>query len=125
VVGDGTHVARLALSPAGGAHGFADGLTVAATATLSGGGSITGDVTSAGTVSPGLAAGDAGLIAIAGSYHQSAAGTLAADVGAGAAGSGFDAVRVSGGATLDGTLDVQLRRGSLPVVGQQFELLIA
>jgi hypothetical protein len=124
VVGNGTSAARLALTPAGGTHTFANGLSVSANATLAGAGTITGLVTSAGTLDPGDAPGGVGLLSVNGAYTQTAGGTLSIDLGTGGVGTGYDALNVTGSATLAGTLHIVISGANPPTIGQQAKLLI-
>jgi hypothetical protein len=119
-IGDGTHAAKLILGPAGGTHGFAQGLGISANATLAGSGAITGNLTNAGTVSPGVNAGDEATLNITGSYTQSDSGKLVVDIGS----TGKDAVVATGAATLNGTLTINLDRMHLPGVGGQFVVVV-
>jgi hypothetical protein len=122
-IGNGTLAARLSLIPSGGTHAFADGLAISANATLSGGGTITGNATNAGTVSPGNDPGDVSSITDQGSFTQGPGGTLQIDLGTGNPGTGFDALHVTGTTTLGGTLNVRLSGEHPPTLGQQAEIL--
>ena len=64
---------------------------------VSGAGTIVGTVTSTGTMQPGTSP---GTLTIDGSFTQTAAGTLAIEIGGPAAGTGHDVLAVSGAATL-------------------------
>jgi hypothetical protein len=90
-------------------------------ASLTGAGTITGDLTSAGTVSPGTSP---GLIAVNGNYTQESTGDLAIELGGTAPGTGYDQLAATGMATLSGTLDVTLIDSFDPVVGQTFTIMI-
>lgn len=73
--------------------------------TLAGAGTFTGDVNnSGGNVTPGSSP---GTLTITGNYTQGSGGTMTIELAGPAAGQ-FDQVNVSGGVTLDGTLDVSL-----------------
>ncbi|MDB6175336.1 MAG: hypothetical protein JWL59_4647 [Chthoniobacteraceae bacterium] len=88
---------------------------------LIGSGTITGSVSnSAATVKPGGNAA-AGLLTITGNYTQGSAGTLAVELGGGGALS--DQLNVAGTATLDGTLNVALINGFLPLTGSAYNVL--
>ncbi len=96
--------------------------------TLSGSGLITGAVTNTGTVAPGNSP---GVITIAGSYAQTAAGTLAIQITPSAtapvAGTNFDQVRVTGApgtAALDGTLAIAATPG-LYNNGTTYDIVLA
>jgi hypothetical protein len=89
---------------------------------LRGTGTVTGNVTNAGLVQVG---GDdlTGVLNIQGNYTQTAAGVLALDLGGLNPGNQFDQLRVSGRATLDGTLRVTLIDGFTPSAGDAFRVL--
>ncbi len=112
---------------AGGSSILSGGTLTAATVNLQGGivtgsGTITGNVTNAAEIDVG-GAGAIGQLAIAGDYTQTAAGILNLEVGGYDAGSGFDQLTISGQATLDGTLNVSLLNGFVPMSGDAFSLL--
>jgi len=90
--------------------------------TLEGFGTLTANVTSDGTVSPGLSA---GTLAITGNYTQNAGGEFRVELGRYTQGSEFDLLAVSATASLDGTLLVELIDGFTPLVGDQFVVLTA
>jgi hypothetical protein len=95
---------------AGSSIATTDGTTLDAGAFLRGSGSISGQVTNAGTISPGDLA---GKITIAGDYQQS--GRLELQLGD----DGFDQLNITGDALLDGEIDVT--GSALP--GQSFDLI--
>jgi hypothetical protein len=76
-----------------------------------------------GTLAPG-GIGQAGTTVIDGGYTQDATGTLAIDLGGTGAGL-FDLVEVTGDATLDGLLDVDLIDGFVPQLADTFTILTA
>ncbi len=80
-------------------------------------GSINGDVLNRASVRPGTSA---GALTITGNFTQTVAGTLAIELGGAGAGIGYDQLRVSGAATLDGTLALSLINGFNPAVGSTF-----
>jgi hypothetical protein len=88
--------------------------------TLGGAGTIDASLTNASEVDLGTAP---GLLAIAGNYTQTSAGTLTLKVGGAAAGTQFDQVNIAGKAALGGTLDVALINGFGPSGGQAFDVL--
>jgi hypothetical protein len=107
--------------------------------TIAAGGALRGDqatldgriVQNAGTVSPGLAPGQAGVLAIgrtaAGGYVQRDTGTLAIELGGPAAGTEYDQLRIetaSSPVTLAGTLAVGLIGSFVPGDGR-FDVLTA
>ena len=90
--------------------------------TLRGVGTVTGNVTNAGTVQPG-GAGVAGLLTVTGNYTQTAAGSLLIDIGGTTVGTQYDRLAVSGTATLAGTLGVSFINGYLPAAATSFQPL--
>lgn len=123
---------------ASGATLFVDGtltsptVTVAAGGKLGGGvgtvpGNIVGAVTNSGTVAPGHSP---GILAVSGSYTQTATGIYAAEVGGNGtstvvAGTAYDRIAVSGApgtATLAGTLAVT-QNGGLYVAGTAYDII--
>ena len=91
-------------------------VAVNAQSVLEGDGTVTGALTSSGTVRPGLSIGE---LVVDGSYVQTALGTLDIEL---ACPTG-DALVVSGAVTLAGTLNVSLVPGSEPLAGQQFQIV--
>ncbi|HWB10108.1 MAG TPA: DUF4214 domain-containing protein [Pirellulales bacterium] len=88
---------------------------------LSGSGTVTGDVdNSGGTLSPGFSP---GAINIAGDYTQGSSGTLDVEVGGLTPGTDFDVLNVGGTAGLDGTLAVSLINKLVPAVGDSFQIM--
>ena len=88
---------------------------------LSGSGSINAPVRNAGEINPGGAG--TGPLAITGNYTQLASGVLNIDLGGLTAGSQFDQLAVTGTATLDGTLNVDLIGGFTPSPGDTFQIM--
>jgi autotransporter-associated beta strand protein/T5SS/PEP-CTERM-associated repeat protein len=106
--------ATLDLSAAG---GFAFG----AAQTLSGKGTVNGDVTVAGTLAPGASP---GLMTFNGDLTLGSTATLQIELGgAGVRGTDYDAVDVGGALTYGGTLDVVSWEGFVPVAGDTFNVL--
>ena len=100
---------------------LAGGTVVGAQGTISGDGTIGGDVyNEGGTLSPGNSP---GLMAIAGDYTQGDRGTLLIELAGTAAGTNYDQLQVDGGALLDGTLEVALLDGFQPGLGDTFDIL--
>lgn len=91
-------------------------VTVNAAGTLSGFGSIIGNVSGAGTVAPGASA--AGLLTINGDYTQSPTSTLNIELGGTTVGTQFDRLVVNGTATLGGKLELSLINGFVPAPSQ-------
>lgn len=92
--------------------------TVAFNGFLGGAGTINGNLFNNGLVSPGFSP---GTIFVVGDYTQGANGTLIIEF---ASDTSFDQLVVSGSASLDGTLQLDLLGGYTPV-GQSFEVLTA
>src|SRR5262249_29962417 len=91
-------------------------------ATLAGIGTVHAAVTNAGQVNPGISG--PGVLSITGSFTQTAAGTLNLDLGGLTPGTQFDQLNVTGAATLDGTLNVNLTNGYVPAAGDQLTVMI-
>ena len=110
-IGSGSTLAAASYTQSAGTTTLNGGaLTASTTAainggTLSGTGTITGNVTNAGQVLPG-GAGTAGVLNIVGNYSQTSAGALTLDIGGSTSGSQYDLLAISGAATLAGTLNV-------------------
>ena len=102
-----------------GTLGPAGGLTLNG-GTLNGAGTIQGDVTNAGQLTPGN---KPGILTITGNYTQTSAGVLNIAIGGTTAGTGFDQLRVQGSADLNGTLNITLINGFGPAFGQTFPIL--
>ena len=91
------------------------GTVVGLAGTISGSGSVGGDLqNSGGTVAPGNSP---GILTVNGNYTQGTDGTLAIEVAGTGAGTGHDQLDVTETATLDGTLDIQTDAGFTPNVG--------
>jgi hypothetical protein len=67
--------------------------------------------------------GSPGVLTIVGDYTQAAGGVLVIEVGGTDAGTDFDQLAVTGQATLDGTLTVNLTGGFVPNSGDRFQVL--
>jgi len=89
---------------------------------LSGGGTLIADVNNSGGI---LATGDSpGILSIVGNYTQGASAIFQAELaGASTAGVDYDLLSVTGTATLDGTLDIQLFGGFSGNDGDQFDII--
>jgi hypothetical protein len=88
--------------------------------TLRGFGTATANVTSGGTVSPGLSP---AILSVSGSYTQTSAGSVAVEIGGKTVGTQYDRLAVSGNATLSGALTGGVINGFAPVVGDSFTVL--
>ncbi len=89
--------------------------------TLEGVGTIKAGLNIAGI----LQVGDApGVLAVTGSYSQTAAGSLDIEIGGADPGAtGFSQLKITGTAALDGALDLSLVDGFIPANGETFEIL--
>ncbi len=90
---------------------------------LGNGGTITGNVSMSGTISPGDAPGAAGMLGIVGNYAQLSAGVFQLELGGLVPGSQFDLLNVTGTTSLSGTLNVSLINSFFPAVGDTFTFL--
>ena len=103
-----------------------DGTLTAGTATLTGSltgaGVIAANLVNDGAVTPGDSP---GILTISGNYQQGSGGVLNIEVGGTTAGTQYDQLKVSGTATLAGTLDATLINGFGPGAGEQFAALTA
>ncbi len=100
----------------------AGGMTVQA-GSLLGKGTIASAVQSSGSVTPGDAATNPGKLSINGSYTQTATGALNISIGGPTAGTQYAQLIVSNGVSLNGTLNIQLINGFVPVIGSTFTIL--
>ena len=94
-------------------------LTIDVGGSLSGNGTVTGDVTTGGTVQPGDSV---GTLALQGDFTQSSTGTLVAEI-SGPGPTDHDFLSITGDATIDGTLEVRFVDGFLPTAGEVFDLI--
>jgi hypothetical protein len=114
----------------GGSTAIAGGTVRANTVDIQGGsltgfGTIVGNVRNAGALSPGNAADPTGTLTVQGGYQQTASGVLNVDLG-GTAVANHDRLALTtaaGVATLAGTLNVTLADGFTPAVTQTFDVL--
>ena len=88
---------------------------------LSGNSTVTANVNTAGTTSPGN--GNTGILTIDGNFAQYGDGSLDIQIGGTTAGTQFDQLAVTGAATLGGALDVGLINGFTPQKGNQFPII--
>ena len=84
---------------------------------LTGAGTVGGNVSNAGKVSPGSSV---GILNISGNYTQTASGSLDVELGAGGE---SDQLNATGTATLGGTLNVSTLGGFIPNRGEQFQTM--
>ena len=87
---------------------------------LSGVGTVTGDVSSSGQVTPG---GSAGILQIVGAYTQTTGGSLNIEIGGITPGTQFDQLNITGSATLAGTLNVTLFNSFEPSDPETFSIV--
>jgi len=92
--------------------------------TLQGAGTLTANVSNGATINVGDA-GKAGLLSITGTYTQLSSGTMNVSIGGTAVGSLYSQLKVTGTASLGGTLTAALVNSFTPTVGQTFTLLTA
>lgn len=102
-------------------HIAGEPLKIQETQSVHGTGSIEGDVTNEGLVSPGNSP---GLLEVIGSYTQTATGTLHIEIG-GSGEDSFDLVSIKGDAQLDGRLTVALLGDFVPSPEDRFTILAA
>jgi hypothetical protein len=117
IVGSGTNWARLNLL--GGTHSFANGLAISSNAWLTGSGTISGNVSSAGVVAPGDAFGS---LTFNGDLQLLPASQFVFDIRGYSPGFDHDYVFASGSITWGGNLRVSLAPGFIPNSGDVFTL---
>jgi len=101
--------------------GLASPITININSGVFGGiGTVTGNVSSAGNLNPGLSPGG---LTISGNYNQSSAGVLNIELGGATPVTQYDRLTVTGAATLDGTINVTLFGGFVPADGNTFDPL--
>jgi hypothetical protein len=88
--------------------------------TVRGNGNILGNVQNGGLILPGNSL---GALHISGNYSQTSAGKLLIELAGTTPGTQYDQLLITGGATLDGTLQVSLLNGFVPSAGDSFDLL--
>ncbi|MSU63151.1 MAG: hypothetical protein EXS31_12285 [Pedosphaera sp.] len=89
---------------------------------LSGAGTINGALANSGHVVPGTSP---GVLAVGGanSFTQTPGGTLDLEIGGLTPGTQYDQLKISGMATLDGSLNIALLNGFMPVPGDSFPIM--
>jgi hypothetical protein len=90
--------------------------------TLKGSGTINTNVLNGGTMRPGTSP---GLLNVNGDYTQTADGQLEIEIAGTVPGTEYDQLNISGHATIDGTLNINLVDGFTPQHGQTFQALAA
>lgn len=88
--------------------------------TLSGNGTVTGNVTTSSITAPGTSAGQ---LNISGTYTQQSSGILAIEIAGPTPGSQHDVLAVGGTANLDGTISIDFINGFSPMIGQTFTVM--
>jgi hypothetical protein len=92
--------------------------------TLSGAGTVADNLVDDSILDPGTSAAKTGKLTVSDTYTQDAGGTLNIEINGATAGTKYDQLKVTGDATLGGTLKIDL--GSFtPTVGQKFTILTA
>lgn len=87
---------------------------------LTGNGTITGNVNNAGLIGPGASP---GTLNVVGDFTQLADGILAIEIAGTDQGVNYDWLNISGSASLAGTLDVFFTAGYLPAAGSAYTIL--
>jgi hypothetical protein len=95
-------------------------LSIPKTTTLEGTGTLTGNLSNSGNVSPGDAP---GILKINGNYSQDSGGVLDIGIGGTTLGTQYDQLDIVGSATLEGSLDLTLLNGFTPSIGNQFNVI--
>jgi hypothetical protein len=110
--------------------GVSNQLVIGANATLTGGGTVLGDVIAAGgaSIAPGPvpaspAAASPGILQVGGNLTTQTASNLAVEIGGTTAGTNFDQLVVGGNASFSGNLAVKLINGFSPAPLQQFDIV--
>jgi hypothetical protein len=100
------------------------GGTTVSGGTLLGAGTISGNVSNSAAINVGDS-GKAGLLSITGSYTQLSSGKLSVSVGGTTVGTLYSQLKISGTASLGGTLSAALINKFTPTIGQTFTILTA
>jgi hypothetical protein len=87
------------------------------------GGNLNGNTSNSGTLNIGDAVKQAGAETVTGTYTQNAAGALAIDIGGTTAGTQFDQLTITGAASLNGTLNLDLINGFVPTMTETFDII--
>jgi hypothetical protein len=119
-VGTGAGLAELALQSSG-TITASGGVTIGTVGKVRGNGRFVGNVTSNGTIAPGLPAAG-GSITVTGNLTLQATSQLALELGGLTRKSAYDCLTVSGALTLGGNLNVTLLNGFTPLLGNTFDL---
>ncbi len=105
----------------GGSVEATGGISIGIGGAISGDGTLTGNTTNAGILSPGQSIGS---ISLQGDYEQSSQGSFEIELAA-AAENQFDTLVITGQAILSGILDVEISGIFAPALGDRFEILTA
>jgi hypothetical protein len=92
---------------------------------LDGVGTLGYNVVDASTLTPGDSSTVTGKLTVADTYTQSSSGALDIQINGATAGTKYDQLKVTQGATLGGTLNISLGAGFTPTVGETFVILAA
>jgi hypothetical protein len=92
---------------------------------LFGSGTLGYNVVDASVLSPGASVAGTGKLTVADTYTQDSTGALDIAINGATAGTKYDQLKVTQGATLGGTLNISLGAGFTPTVGQTFTILTA
>ncbi len=103
--------------------GSSAGITVSG-GTVYGAGTLNANVSNSATVNAGDS-GKAGLLSITGNYTQLSSGALNVSIGGTTLGTQYSQLKISGPASLGGTLTVALINKFTPTIGQTFTILTA
>lgn len=110
--------------------GVSNQLVIGANATLTGGGTVLGDVIAAGgaSIAPGPvpaspAMASPGILQVGGNLNTQAASNLNVEIGGTVAGTNYDRLAVGGNASFSGNLAVKLINGFSPAPLQQFDIV--
>ncbi len=95
-------------------------LNLSSSSVLTGAGTVTASVVNSGRVDPGASLGQ---LVIEGSYTQTAGGVLDIELTGLIAADEYDVLSVTGTATLDGTLEINLLNGFLPTELNAFQVI--
>ncbi len=121
VNGSGANVSELTLQSTGTITATVGGASTGVSGRLGGSGKIVANLTSAGTIAPGVGTA-AGTITVTGNVALQGTSHLAFDLGGLTRKTNYDFLSVSGQFTLGGTLDVALMGGFVPQLGNTFDL---
>jgi hypothetical protein len=93
--------------------------------TLAGTGTVGDNLVDDSTLKPGTSAAATGKLTVTDAYTQDAGGALDIQINGATAGTKYDQLKVTQGATLGGTLNIALGSAFTPTVGQTFTILTA